>query len=134
MPFFLEKRRSLIILIGLLCFHLVLLSIQAPLGSESSLFEKVVFAVFTPVQNGFRSFVRGIGNLWKSYFDLRKTRKENQRMKQEIFFLRLENRLAQGLLKRYKKEEELRPLLEEIRESIVFARVIALDMTNRYKS
>ena len=134
MPFFLEKRKNLIILIGLLCFHLVLLSIQAPLGSESSLFEKVVFAVFTPVQNGFRAFTRGVGNLWKSYFDLRGTRKENRRLKQEIFFLRLENRLVQGLLKRYEKEEELRPLLEEMRKSIVFARVIALDMTNRYKS
>jgi rod shape-determining protein MreC len=134
MPLFLEKKKSLIILIGLLFFHLILLSIQAPLGSESSLFEKIVFAVFTPVQNGFTAVVRGVGNVWKNYFDLRDARKENRRIQKEVFFLRLENRLVQGLLDRYKKEEELRPLLEEIRKGIVYARVIALDMTNKYKS
>ncbi len=134
MPSFLKKKKNLVVLFCLIFVQLILLSLQAPLGSESSLFEKTVFSIFSPVQNGVSSIIRGIGNLWKGYFSLRGVHKENKSIKREVFFLQLENRLIRGLLDRSTKEAELREFLEDIRETIVFSRVIEIDLTNQYKS
>jgi rod shape-determining protein MreC len=113
---------------------LILLSLQAPLGSESSFFEKTIFSIFSPLQNGTTSIIRGIGNFWKGYFSLRGVYKENKSIKREVFFLQIENRLIRGLLDRSTKEAELEGILEDIREKIVFSRVIEIDLTNQYKS
>ena len=131
---FLKKKKNLVVLFCLIFFQLVLLSLQAPLGSESSFFEKTVFSIFSPLQNGTSSIIRGIGNLWKGYFSLRGVHKENKNIKREIFFLQIENRLIRGLLDRSNKEAELKGILEDIRENIVFSRVIGIDLTNRHKS
>ncbi len=134
MPSFLKKKKNLTVLFCLIFFQLILLSVQTPLGSEPSLFEKTVFSIFSPVQNGVSSIIRGIGNIWKGYFGLRGVHKENKEIKEELFFLQLENRLIRGLLDRSTKEAELREILEDIRESIVYTRVIEMDLTNKYKS
>ncbi|MCJ7579101.1 MAG: rod shape-determining protein MreC [Candidatus Aminicenantes bacterium] len=134
MPSFLKKKKNLVVLFCLIFFQLILLSLQAPLGSESSFFEKTVFSIFSPLQNGTSSIIRGIGNLWKGYFSLRGVYKENKNIKKEVFFLQIENRLIRGLLDRSTKEAELKEILKDIRENIVFSRVIEIDLTNRHKS
>ncbi len=134
MSSFLKKKKNLVVLFCLIFFQLTLLSLQTPLGSETSLFEKTVFSILSPLQNGTSSIIRGIGNLWKGYFSLRDVHKENKSIKREVFFLQLENRLIRGLLDRSTKETELKEILEDIRENIVFTRVIEIDLTNQYKS
>jgi len=134
MPSFLKKKKNLVVLFCLIFFQLILLSVQTPLGSESSLFEKTVFSIFSPIHNGVSSIIRGIGNIWKGYFSLRGVHKENKDIKKEVFFLQLENRLIRVLLDRSTKEAELKKILEDIRESIVYTRVIEIDLTNKYKS
>jgi len=134
MPSFLKKKKNLVVLFCLIFFQLILLSIQIPLGSESSLLEKTVFSIFSPVQNGVSSIIRGIGNIWKGYFSLRDVHKENKDIKKELFFLHLENRLLRGFLDQSTKEAELKDILEGRRESIVYTRVIEIDLTNKYKS
>jgi len=134
MPSFLKKKKNLVIFFCLIFFQLILLSLQAPLGSESSLFEKTVFSIFSPVQNGVSSIIRGIGNFWKGYFSLRGVYKENKSIKREVFFLQLENRLIRGLLDWSAKESNLKDILKDIRENIVFTRVIGIDLTNQYKA
>lgn len=134
MPSFLKKKKNLVVLISLIFFQLILISLQTPLGSESSLFEKTVFSIFSPIHNGVSTVIRGIGNLWKGYFSLRDVHKENLDIKEEMFFLQLENRLLRGLLDWSIKEAELEDSLEGIGGSIVFTRVIEMDLTNKYKS
>ncbi len=134
MPSFLKKRKNLVVLISLVFFQLILISLQTPLGSESSLFEKTVFSIFTPIQNGVSTVIRGIGNLWNGYFSLRDVHKENLDIKEKMFFLQLENRLLRGLLDGSIKETELEESLEKIGGSIVYTRVIEMDLTNKYKS
>ncbi len=134
MPSFLKKKKNLVVLFCLILFQLILLSVQIPLGSESNLLEKTVFSVFSPIQNGVSSIFRGIGNIWKGYFSIRGVYKVNKDIKKELFFLQLENRLIRGLLDRSTKEAELKEILEDIRESIVYTRVIEFDLTNKYKS
>ncbi len=134
MSSFLKKKKNLVVLISLIFFQLILISLQTPLGSESSLFEKTVFSIFSPIHNGVSTVIRGIGNLWKGYFSLRDVYKENLDIKEEMFFLQLENRLLRGLLDWSIKEAELEDSLEGIGGSIVFTRVIEMDLTNKYKS
>jgi rod shape-determining protein MreC len=134
MPFFLRLNKKLVVLICLIFFQLILVSIQVPLGSEASFFKKAVFSVFSPIKNGAHAVIRGAGNIWKGYFDLRGLHKENKRIQKEIFFLRLENRLMKSLLDGYEKKEEIQEDLESLGEKIVYSRVIGIDMTNKYKS
>lgn len=134
MPSFLKKKKNLFVLISLIFFQLILISLQTPLGSESSFFEKTVFSIFSPINNGVSTVIRGIGNLWKGYFSLRDVHKENLDIKEEMFFLQLENRLLRGLLDWSLKEAELEENLEKIGGSIVYTRVIEMDLTNKYKS
>lgn len=134
MPSFLKKKKNLFVLISLIFFQLILISLQTPLGSESSFFEKTVFSIFSPINNGVSTVIRGIGNLWKGYFSLRDVHKENLDIKEEMFFLQLENRLLRGLLDWSLKEAELEESLEKIGGSIVYTRVIEMDLTNKYKS
>ncbi len=134
MPSFLKKKKNLVVLISLIFFQLILISLQTPLGSESSLFEKTVFSIFSPIQNGVSIVIRGIGNIWKGYFSLRGAHKENLDIKEELFFLQIENRLLRGLLDWRIKENELEDSLDGIGGSIVYTRVIEMDLTNKYKS
>jgi len=134
MPSFLKKKKNTVILICLVLFQLVLISLQVPLGAEASFFEKAVFSLFSPLQNGVTVVIHGVGKAWKGYFDLRNVHRENTKIKQEIFFLQLENRLLRGLLNKANTEQEIRDLLEQIRGRIVIARVIEMDIVNPYKS
>jgi rod shape-determining protein MreC len=134
MPSFLKKKKNTVILICLVLVQLVLISLQVPLGAEASFFEKAVFSLFSPLQNGVTAVIQGVGKAWKGYFDLRNVHRENTKIKQEIFFLQLENRLLRGLLNRANTEQEIRDLLKQIRGRIVIARAIEIDIVNPYKS
>jgi rod shape-determining protein MreC len=134
MPSFLKRKKNTVILICLVLFQLVLISLQVPLGAEASFFEKAVFSLFSPLQNGVTAVIHGVGKTWKGYFDLRNAHKENTKIKQEIFFLQLENRLLRGLLNRANTEQEIRDLLEQIKGRIILARAIELDVVNPHKS
>jgi rod shape-determining protein MreC len=134
MPVSLKKAKSLIILLSLIFIQLVLISIQVPMGDESNYFERVVFAVFSPINNGVVSIFSGIGNLWKNYFDLHKTQKDNQRLLEEVFRLNQENSLLRSMLRTYRAEAEMLALLSELEDSILPARIIGMDASNIWKS
>ena len=119
MPVSLKKAKSLIILLSLIFIQLVLISIQVPMGDESNYFERVVFSVFSPINNGVVSVFRGIGNLWKNYFDLHKTQKNNQRLQEEVFRLNQENSLLRSMLRTYRAEAEMSALLSECIKSSI---------------
>ncbi len=133
MPFW-EKRRSALVLAGLTFFHIVLISVQVPRGAEKSLFERSVFFLFSPVQRAATGIVRGAGSLWNGYFDLRRVRAENGRLRREAFFLSQDVRYLQDRLALRGSEEELRRSLAEFRDSVVAARTIGVDSANPYQS
>jgi rod shape-determining protein MreC len=129
-----EKRTSFRILIGLVVFHLLLISIQIPLGSEKKLCERAVFFVFSPVQKAAVSAFRGLASAWDNYFDLRRVRRENLKLKQDLFFLSQEKRFLEDRLQMFKSETEVRDSLERFRTSLIPARVVGSDTGNLYRS
>lgn len=134
MPVFFENKKSLVILIALVFFHLILMSIQIPQGQESTYFEKGIFFIFSPVQHGIVWVYNKTGKIMENYFLLQNLKKENEKLKKEIFFTRQENVLLRNSLEKIKNEKEIRKLLKEIYQDILYARVIRLDASNYYKS
>jgi rod shape-determining protein MreC len=134
MPSFLKEKKRPIIFIGLVFFHLVLISLQVPLGNEQSLFEKAVFGVFSPLQHAMSSVFGGIGNFWSRYVHLRSVEAENQQMRKELFFLRQETNFLKNSLLRFKTEREIQILLANLKGSFLLAQVIGIDASNPYKS
>jgi rod shape-determining protein MreC len=133
MPFW-EKRQPALVLVGLAAFHLLLISIQVPRGAEKSIFERSIFFLYSPVQRAVTGTVRGIGSLWKGYFDLRGVRKENQKLKKEIFFLNQDVRFLEDRLLLYRTEAQLKESLADFRDAIVPARVIGIDSANPFQA
>lgn len=129
-----EKRRSTLVLAGLVAFHVLLISIQIPQGAEKSLFERAVFFVFSPVQRLATGLVRGVGSIWNGYFDLRRVRAENEGLKREAFFLRQDVRFLEDRLRYYRAEAEMKAQLAEFRGTILPARVIGVDSANPHQS
>ena len=134
MSFFQVRKKSLIILIAVVLFHLVLISIQVPRGNKDSIFEKAIFSVFSPIQHGFIAFYQGIGKIWERHFILRDVEGENERLKEEVFLLRQENLLLRNFLNNLKGEIEVQETLRQISESIIHVRVIGFDFSNYHKS
>lgn len=134
MPLFLKERKSLVVLTALIFFQLILISTQVPLGYEENYFEKAVFSIFSPVQHGILSLFRSIGNIWKNYFYLQNVQSQNQKMKQEMFFLRQENNLLRNALENMRSQKEIEESLLRLHENILAAQVIGFDASNFYKS
>ncbi len=134
MPLFLKERKSLLVLTALIFFHLILISTQVPLGYGKNYFERAVFSIFSPVQHGILSFFQSIGNFWNNYFYLQNVQSQNQKMKEEIFFLRQENNLLRNALENLRSEKEIEESLLRLHENIMTAQVIGLDASNYYKS
>lgn len=129
-----EKRRSTLVLAGLVAFHVLLISVQIPQGAEKSLFEQAVFFLFSPVQRLATGLVRSVGSTWRGYFDLRRVRAENEALKREAFFLRQDVRFLEDRLRYYRAEAEMTARLAEFRGTIVPARVIGVDSANPHQS
>lgn len=129
-----EKRTSFRILVGLVVFHLLLISIQVPLGSEKKLFERALFFLFSPVQKAAVSTFRGLEAVWNNYFDLRRVRQDNQKLKQELFFLGQEKHFLEDRLLLFSSEAEVRANLAQFRKSLIAARVVGADAGNYFRS
>jgi rod shape-determining protein MreC len=129
-----EKRTNFFVLAVLVLFHLILISVQVPLHSDRKLFERAAFFVFSPVQRAAVWAFRGVGALWTGYFDLRGVRKENQKLKRDLFFLNQEKWFLEDRLLFFRSEAQLRDSLASFRQSLVVARVIGADAGNYFRS
>jgi rod shape-determining protein MreC len=133
MPFW-EKRTNVLVLIVLVTVNLVLISIQVPRHSDKKVLERVVFFVLSPVQKAAVSAWGGLESVWNNYFDLRRVRQENQRLKKELFFLNQDKWFLENHLLFFRSEAQLEDSLSRFRRSLIVARVIGADASNYYRS
>lgn len=134
MPFFLRIKKNLAILLALIFVQLTLISFQLPLGEDSNYLERAIFAVFSPLQHGVVGIFRGVGRLWNDYFALHDVRRELNGLKREISLLQHQNNMLRVLLQRFRREDEILALLQDLYKSILPVRVIAMDFSNPYES
>ncbi|MFQ6082406.1 MAG: rod shape-determining protein MreC [Candidatus Aminicenantia bacterium] len=133
MPFVLTIRKKLAVLIILLLVHLIIISIQVPLGKEVSLFlKKSIFSIFSPIQNGIYSVQKSIKGSWEKYIYLRNVYQEHEKLKKEVFSLRQQNIFLGRELKKLKKERMIKRLRPG--DDFLIAQVIGIDSFNIYRS
>lgn len=129
-----KEKHKLALFLSLVFFHLLLISIQVPRGEQPTFLERVVFAVFSPIEHGVVSFFERVGAIWNKYFYLRHVQAQNQKLREEIFHLRQENLLLQRDLAEFKAAKEIFQSLSHLSRSIIVASVIGLDAGHVYKS
>jgi rod shape-determining protein MreC len=128
------KRKSFLLLGAVVLFHLLLISVQVPRGGQRKLFVRGIFFVFSPVQRTAVAAYRGLQSVWANYFDLRRVREDNQKLKQELFFLEQEKRVLEDSLQQFRNEAAVRESLAAFRKSLIPARVIGTDAENFFRS
>lgn len=134
MPRFWKGGKNVIVLGVLVFAHLVLISVQVPLGAERTLFHRAVFGVFAPVQRAAAGAAGAVAGSWSGFFRLRGVRAENQRLLKELFFARQENLFLRERLGFLQGEAQTRENLAVLQKAFVAARVVGLDASDPFKS
>jgi len=130
MLLFQKDKKHLFLLAGLIFLHLILISVQVPLGGRTSFFEKTLFSVLTPFGRAASSISRTLSGFWNNYFDLRQVRRQNQMMQNDLFTLRQENNLLRNLTDKMRTELGIREEISRYFSSFVVASVTSLDLSN----
>jgi rod shape-determining protein MreC len=123
----LATNKSRLLLAGLVLGHLVAISKQVDVGDGATLFERWLFAVFSPLQGLISGGVDGVGGTWSNYVSLRGVREENERLRDRLAVTEL---LLQQRTHRAREAERLRELLQlraVLPLEVLVAEVIARD-------
>ncbi|MFW6131336.1 MAG: rod shape-determining protein MreC [Candidatus Aminicenantaceae bacterium] len=134
MSLFSKKNKTLVIFIGLILFHLILISFQIYSEEVENFLERSFFFIFSPIKHGFVSLFQNIGDGWDNYISLRDAQKEKNKLEKQIFLLRQENKMLKKSLRNFTNEEEMKSILSEFKENILPAQIIDLDFSIYYKS
>ena len=117
----LDTRRSRLLLLVLVLAHLVVISQQVDTGRGSSLLERLLFSLFTPLQSGVSALLRSVSGAWRGYVDLRGVREQNLRLTEHV---RVLETLLMEKQHQAREAERLRGLLE-LRQSLPFETIVA---------
>jgi len=120
--------------IVLIAVNIIILSVTSTHQHETYGFGRTGVAVVAPFQEIFTNSIRFVGDIWRHYFQLVSTAKENDRLKQQLERIREQNL-------RYKEVElsniRLRDLLDfkqSMNQQVVSAEVIGKDPSPWFQS
>jgi len=130
----LKERKAFRLFSLLILGHLVLISLQVPRSEDGTLFKQAFLAVLTPLQAAMSGMSREISRFWNNYLLWRDIREQNQKLRDEVFYLRQENILLKTVLQRLGEEAEIRERLKNLSSSLIVAAVVGSDAANIYKS
>jgi rod shape-determining protein MreC len=119
--------RVWLVLAAVLFGHTLLVASPVANSPRTGLVRTLVLDGLTPIEKAFDMTVNGIGSLWSNYFDLLDTRRENQRLQDEIAELQMVmDRTSEEVREaaRLRRLLDLAPLVNAER---VVARVIGRD-------
>jgi len=103
----------------LIFFNLLLISVQVPLGSKTTLTGKSFIQVcWLQSRRRWSGSGRAIVGTWNNIRDLARVTRKNQELEREIFFLRQENRLLQEKLRLTLKRADLEESLKLVAETV----------------
>jgi rod shape-determining protein MreC len=80
----LDTRRSRALLVGLVVLHLGLIAHQVDAGGGVSLLQRLLLSVFSPFQAAGAASIRGVGDAWRAYLDLRGVREKGRVLEEQV--------------------------------------------------
>jgi rod shape-determining protein MreC len=93
-----------------------------------------ITSLLVRLQSGMTTVTGGIGNIWKGYVALVQTRKENQRLVQELQQLQAENLRLQEVALENLRFQQLLDFKQASNLQLAAARVVGRDPTNWYRT
>jgi len=130
---FLEHKPKWIFYIFVL-LSLILLSLSIGKGQEWNPAEKFAIEIAAPIQKFFIRTVYFTRDIWRNYFFLVEARRENHLLKNQLNFLKLENRRYQELLLTNQRLQDLLKFQESTDEPLLPAMVTGWDSSGLFKS
>ena len=122
---FAYRHRNISLLIVVLVAQFVLLGYQVRRNDDVRLLRVWAVAIIMPVQKLLDGSTGFVAEAWKDYVWLRGTRGENERLKEELDRLKLEQLQLRRTLARFEREEEFFAYQKEISSRTLLASVIA---------
>lgn len=105
--------------------HLVLISAQVQSNAGVPVLGEVTFGIFSRLQGGGASAIRGIANVWNNYVGLRGVRDENESLRQQVADLEVRLQEQRALAARADRLQELLALKQRTPLPTLPAEVIA---------
>ena len=106
-------------------FHLILISAQVQSRAGVPVLESVTFGVFSRLQGGVASVIRGIGGTWHNYVGLRGAQSENENLRKQIAELEVRLQEQRALAARAAQLEAALKLRESTTLPTIAAEIIA---------
>lgn len=126
--------RSVVLLAAFVVGHVLLISGQVDGGGGTSLLERAVLTLLSPLQKGLAGGFRGVEELWAGYVDLRGVREENARLVQRNRELEAELRIQRASALQAERLRRLTGVQQALPVQTAIARVIARDGTPWFRT
>lgn len=120
-------RNSRLLLGALVIVHLVAISRQVDGGGGASLLERGIFTLLSPFQSLLAGGVRGLGEAWTGYVDLRALHGENAQLNARVQTLETELQQRQAEAEQAERLRELLGLKRILPLETLTAQVVARD-------
>jgi rod shape-determining protein MreC len=130
----LDPRGSRLLLLVLVLVHLVVISQQVDTGTGSSLLERLLFSLLSPLQNGVSSVLRSVSATWTSYVDLRGEHEKNRRLTEHVGKLETLLQERQHLAGEAQRLRDLLQLREILPFKTIVAEVVTRDNVPWYRN
>jgi rod shape-determining protein MreC len=121
-----SRHKSLVLLAGVIILQILLLAVQIKRESQGRLIRVWTVGVISPFERASSSSYSWVRDLWRHYFALRGTTRDNEQLRRDLDALKLRNAQLEG---KAAEADRLANLLhfKELHEEIpmIFARVIA---------
>jgi rod shape-determining protein MreC len=110
---------------GVMIFHLILISAQVQSRAGVPVLSSVTFGVFSRLQGGAASVIRGIGGTWTNYVGLRGAQAENESLRKQVADLEIRLQEQRALAARAAQLESTLKLRESTTLPTIAAEIIA---------
>ena len=129
-----KRKKQILIWVFLVFLSLIFLSSNVERSKSWNPVARILIEILAPVQKFVKGSVNFTTGLWSKYIGLINTQKENQRLKDEVEKLMIENSRYRELLATHKRLQELLNVKDTTEEPVLAAQVISRDPTGWFKS
>lgn len=120
-----KKERAVHVIVPLLVIQFVLLSIQSQNPAGMAPIKTLFFAVQAPIINLSSDIIKGIGGIYHNYIGLQNVRDDNEKLKDQVRQLEMENRSLEEIRQENIRLRRLLSMKDIIEYKTIEARVIA---------